>query len=207
VSNQKPSVKKSAVDARVMAATKGDDVALSALMRAYQERVYRYGVRVCRDPFDADDAVQEAFSKLAHRTDVQQSPTALSWLMSVVRNACFRMMRPFARQRRALGSAIDDEIAIPSLQPSALEALLRWQLVQAVHECITQLERPYREVLILRDIEGMSGSQTCDALGLETAAMKSRLHRARMLLRDALAQRQEVTGIVAAATRDRSESN
>src|SRR3954463_11170696 len=85
------------------AATAGDDQALAHLVRAYHDRVYRFGVRVCRDGFDADDAVQEAFGQLATRPDVMRDPSALSWLMSVVRNACLRMLRPWQRERRALG--------------------------------------------------------------------------------------------------------
>ena len=71
----------------------------------------------------------------------------------------------------------------------ALELALlleRWQLVQAVHAGIAALARPYREVLILRDLEGLSGDETCAALGLDLSAMKTRLHRARTQLRAAL---------------------
>ena len=91
------------------AAARGDDAALSSLIRLHHDRVYRFGLRVCRDGFDADDAVQEAFVKLAARRDVVGDPGALSWLMTVVRNACIRLLRPVQRQRRALGAQVDDE--------------------------------------------------------------------------------------------------
>ena len=130
-----------------LAAAAGDDEALAMLVRAYHDRVYRFGMRVCRDGFDADDALQEAFTKLARRPDVLVHQGALSWLMTVVKNACLR------------------------------------ELVQSNHTAIALLERPYREVLVLRDLEGLSGEETCKALGLDTAAMKSRLHRARTQLR------------------------
>lgn len=168
----------------VMAAAGGDDEALTALVREYHDRVYRFGLRVCRDEFDADDAVQEAFTKLAKRRDVMGDAGALSWLMSVVRNTCRRMLRPFLRSRPTLGARASGEGAEPeadALDPAAV--LERWELVQRVHACIAALERPYREVLILRDLEGLSGQETCERLGLELAAMKTRLHRARALLR------------------------
>lgn len=60
--------------------------------------------------------------------------------------------------------------------------------MQAVHAAIAKLERPYREVVVMRDLEGLSGEETCAALGLELAAMKTRLHRARKQLREALLQ-------------------
>jgi RNA polymerase sigma-70 factor (ECF subfamily) len=169
------------------AAAGGDDEALAELVRAYHDRVYRFGLRVCRDGYDADDAVQEAFIKLAHRPDVARGSGALFWLMAVVKHACMRMLRPFARERRLLGERADADEAAPLDEADPQMALERWQLVQAVHAAIAGLERPYREVLVLRDLEGLSGEETCAALGLELAAMKTRLHRARGQLRRALA--------------------
>ncbi|HEY1551874.1 MAG TPA: sigma-70 family RNA polymerase sigma factor [Kofleriaceae bacterium] len=159
------------------AAARGDDDALTSLVRLHHDRVYRFGLRVCRDGFDADDAVAEAFAKLATRRDVVAAPSALSWLMTVVRNACRRLFR---RDRRAL--ADDHEVPATELTPEG--ALQRWELVRSVHAAIAELERPYREVLVLRDLEGLSGDDTCAALGLDTSAMKSRLHRARSMLRE-----------------------
>lgn len=163
-----------------------DDDALAVLVRTYHDRVYRFGLRVCRDGFDADDAVQEAFTKLATRPDVMRDPGALSWLLSVVRNACIRLFRPFARERKRLGERVDevDEVPSDSLDPEA--TFERFRLVTAVHSAIASLERPYREVLILRDLEGLSGPETCLALGLSEPTMKTRLHRARAELRRAL---------------------
>lgn len=195
------------IDALAFDAARGDDEALALLVRTYHDRVYRFGRRVCRDGFDADDAVQHAFTKLATRPDVVRDPGALSWLFTVVRHACARMLRPFLRERRALhelgrdaagqggnpesgtGDTAKDLDAIPSegLDPHA--ALERWRIVHAVHEAISTLERPYREVLVMRDLEGLSGPETCVALGLSEANMKTRLHRARIELRSALDRR------------------
>jgi len=172
-------------------AARGDDEALALLVRTYHDRVYRFGVRVCRDRFDAEDAVQEAFGKLARRPEVVRDPSALSWLMTVVRHACRRMLRPFSRERRALGerSSSDSELDdAPSEQFDPEQALARWELVRAVHAAIAALDRPSREVLVMRDLEGQSGNETCSALGLELATMKTRLHRARSELRRALAR-------------------
>ena len=170
------------------AAARGDDDALASLVRLHHDRVYRFGLRVCRDGFDADDAVQEAFVKLATRRDVIADQGALSWLMTVVRNACLRWFRKLPRPRRALGERREeDEVPATTLPPEA--ALERWELVRSVHEAIAELDRPHREVLVLRDLEGLSGADTCAALGLETAAMKTRLHRARSLLREKIRRR------------------
>jgi RNA polymerase sigma-70 factor (ECF subfamily) len=173
------------------AAAAGDDDALGLLVRAHHDRVYRFGRRVCRDQHDAEDAVQEAFVALARRRDVVADTGALSWLMTVVRNACRRMLRPFAQQRRALGVPIPDEAAerVVSSALDPQQALERWELVNAVHTAIAALPRGQREVLVLRDLEGLSGEETATALGLELDAMKTRLHRGRAALRAALSQR------------------
>jgi len=107
-------------------------------------------------------------------------PAALSWLMTVVRRACYRLLRPFRRHREQ-PLDVAEEPAAP--QVDAQTALERWELVRAVHAAIARLERPYREVLVMRDLEGMSGEATCAALGLPLPAMKTRLHRARHQLR------------------------
>jgi RNA polymerase sigma-70 factor (ECF subfamily) len=160
-----------------------DDEALALLVRAHHDRVYRFGRRVCRDGFDADDAVQEAFVKLARRPDMVQETGVVYWLLRVVRNACIRMLRPYARERKTLGERLDTPEEAPSddLDPHA--ALVRWQLVSAVHQAVATLDRQLREVLVMRDLEGLSGDHTCAALGITEAAMKNRLHRARAELR------------------------
>ena len=168
------------------AATGGDDEALASLVRAHHDRVYRFGRRVCRDGFDADDAVQEAFVKLSRRPDVARTEGVLFWLLSVVKSACSRMLRPLAREKKHLGQRLTEGDAVPSDELDPQAALERWQLVQAVHAGIASLDRPYREILILRDLEGLSGAETCAALGLELATMKTRLHRARAQLREVL---------------------
>jgi RNA polymerase sigma-70 factor, ECF subfamily len=170
----------------LVAAARGDDEALAVLVRAYHDRVHRFGRRVCRDGHDGDDAVQEAFTKLVTRPDVVNDPSALSWLMTVVRHACLRLLRPFRRAGRPLGDHVDEGEAVASSPVDAQQALERWELVQRVHAAIATLEQPYREVLVMRDLEGLTGEETCHALGLELATMKTRLHRARGKLRQEL---------------------
>ncbi|WP_437963888.1 sigma-70 family RNA polymerase sigma factor [Sorangium sp. So ce260] len=187
-------------DTVLSAAARGDDGALELLVRAYHDRVYRFGLRVCRDAFDADDAVQEAFAKLARRPDVARDPGVLSWLMTAVRNACLRMLRPFARERSRLGQRADDVDAVASGELDPQAALERWRLVRAVHEAIAALERPYREVLVLRDVEGLTGDEVCQMLGLGEAAMKSRLHRARQLVRAEVLRREGASSASSASS-------
>lgn len=178
-----------AMRGEVTAALGGDDEALTALVRSYHARIRRFGQRVCRDADDADDAVQEAFTRLAVRPDVVRHPGALSWLMTVVRNTCARLLRPFHRRRRALGEPIEDIETAASESATAEESLARFELVRTVHAAIDTLPPRSREIVILRDLEGLSGPATCAALGIDLAAMKSRLHRARAELRAELVRR------------------
>lgn len=173
-------------EATLEAALGGDDEALAALVRAYHDRVYRFGVRACRDPHDAEDAVQEAFFQLSRRPDVQRDAGVLVWLFVVVRRACLRLLRPFQRQRTHLGER--DEVTDPvASDPGPEAALERWRLVHAVHAALATLPPEQREVLVLRDLEGLRGEEVCARLRISEAAMKSRLHRARGSVRAALA--------------------
>ncbi len=162
----------------------GDQAALAQLVRLYHDRVHRFGVRACLNRFDADDAVQQAFIALSRRPDVQQHRSVLSWLLTTVKHACLRLMRPFARERRSLGERVElSATSVSDASPSAEEALERYALVRAVHVAIANIPKEQREVLILRDIEGKSGEEVCAMLHISLPSMKSRLHRARDLVR------------------------
>jgi RNA polymerase sigma-70 factor (ECF subfamily) len=172
-------------------AVEGSDEALGALVRTYHDRVYRFGRRVCRDHFDADDAVQEAFIKLARRPDIQRDITVLSWLMTVVRNTCLRMMRGISRAVPRLSErSAEDGFGITEQSPESL--FERWQLVNGVHRAIAALPSDYRQVLLLRDIEGLSGEEVATSLQISEAAMKTRLHRARAMMREQLTKQTDL---------------
>ena len=158
-----------------------DEAAIRELVTRYHDRVYRFGRTVCRDGYDADDAVQQAFITLARPPDVQRSPTALSWLMTVVRNACLEFVRSVSGRRPL--SSTSEALDVPDSGLSADAALERFELVSQVHDAISSLEPDARAVLLLRDIEGLSGEETATRLQLELATMKTRLHRARLAVR------------------------
>jgi len=93
-----------------------------------------------------------------------------------------RLLRPFVRERRALGERIEDDVVDDAaLAPDV--ALERFELVRTVHEAIATLAPDERDVVLLRDLEGLTGEETARALGVTEAAMKSRLHRGRAAVR------------------------
>lgn len=170
----------SALTTKAMA---GDDEALADLVKIHHDRVYRFGKRFCR-PADLDDAVQQAFITLARHQDVMKHAGVVSWLFTVVKHTCLRLWRAVTRQRVNLGERedIDDTpVADDTLGPE--EALLRFELVHTVQAGIASLGEESRAVIVLIDLEGLSGQDAAVALGISLAALKARLHRARAALR------------------------
>jgi RNA polymerase sigma-70 factor (ECF subfamily) len=166
----------------------GDEEALRELVRLYHDRAYRFGRSVCRDGYDADDAVQMAFIILARRPDVQISAGVLPWLYTVIRNACTAMLRPIASRLREPLSDSRQALDVPDEALTAEAALERFELVSEVHRAIAALDADSRAVLVLRDIEGLSGEETAARLKLTLAAMKTRLHHARLAVRASVLQ-------------------
>jgi RNA polymerase sigma-70 factor (ECF subfamily) len=181
----------SAASQTARAAASGDDDQLAELVRVYYARLHRFGVRACRDSFDAEDAVGEAFLKLTTRPEIVRDPNALSWLFTVVKNACLRFARSLFRQRAAFGEPVAEVSDVASAEVSAEAALARYRLVEDVQRAIATLPIDQREVLVLRDLEGLSGEDVSAMLHIGEAAMKSRLHRARQGVRAALESRYE----------------
>ncbi|MEV5612084.1 sigma-70 family RNA polymerase sigma factor [Streptomyces sp. NPDC052225] len=162
----------------VAAAQRGDVEALTALVYGSFPHVQRFAHSLCATPQDAEDAAQEALIILYRRIGMLRASGALaSWMFRIVRNECLRrtrgLLRPEPDERGVVRSAEDD-------------ALLRLEADRVV-AAVAALPDDQRRVLVLRDIQGLPGRTVADRLGLSTAAMKSRLHRARSAVRDELA--------------------
>lgn len=159
----------------LVAAQDGDEPALHEVLRLCQPDIRRYAYRHC--PInDVDDAVQESLLVLARRLHTVRVLAAFSgWLFKVVRHECHRL------GRRALRwDPWDDERA--DLWASQPDTSLRIDLVRALQS----LPAHYREIILLRDAEELSIAEIAQRLGLGTAAVKSRLHRARAMTREYL---------------------
>lgn len=161
----------------ISAAQQGDPRAIATLLSGSHLHVRRFARTLCSTPEDAEDAAQEALIVLYRRIGTLRASAALaSWVFQIVRNECIRRSR--ITLRRPTVSA--------TVEPSAEDAALARMEVERIVECISTLAPEQRAVLVLRDIQGMSGAATADALGLSSAAMKSRLHRGREALRHRL---------------------
>ena len=165
------------------------------LISPYERSVYIAAYSVLQNEADAEDTAQEAFLKaFAHLSSFRRESKFSTWLIQIAVNEA-RMKR--RKDRKSLYDSIDqpemdeqgdyfpkdfaDWREIPS------EALQRRELRHALQKAIASLDPKYREVFVMRDIQNLSIAETAAALGLTEASVKTRLLRARLQMRDALA--------------------
>ncbi|QIP84864.1 RNA polymerase sigma factor [Streptomyces sp. Tu 2975] len=161
----------------VVAAQRGDVDAITALVSGSHPNVQRFARSLCATPEDAEDAAQEALIILYRKIGMLRASGALaSWMFRIVRNECLRRARTM-RTRAPL-----PEATVRSAEDVALQRIEAGRVAAAV----AALPAEQRRVLIMRDIQGYSGRTAAEALGLSTAAMKSRLHRARSAVQQSL---------------------
>lgn len=166
----------------VVAAQQGDVDALAELVAASHPNVRRFALSLCASREDAEDAAQEALIVLYRKVGMLRASGALaSWMFRIVRNECLRRARTVRRNAAPPQYREADDVV-----SSAEEEVLRRLEAGLVAEAIAALPADQRRVLVMRDVQGHSGRAVSDALGLSTAAMKSRLHRARAAVRVAL---------------------
>ena len=164
------------------AARAGDVVALNQLIASQRQGVYRFGLQVCRTTEDAEDAVQETLwaATRAIRAFRGTASSIASWLFTMVRRECLRLLHGRGRRPVPLAGG-EDDIPGDFVDPEDVVAMRRRN--QQLAEGLAALDPLHREVVLLRDIQEMSAPEAAAHLGISVDALKSRLHRARMTLR------------------------
>jgi RNA polymerase sigma-70 factor (ECF subfamily) len=176
----------------VAAARRGDAGALDALVRRYEPRVYRFSYRLTGDADEAAEVAQDTLLAMARSLHTFRGEAALStWLYSVARRMAIRRHRQRTR-RSSRETSLDTETTLDgdrliATTPTPETALIAHELDAAVNRALLTLNRSQREVLVLRDIEGLTAPEVAKVLKIGVRAVKSRLHRARLSLRTALA--------------------
>lgn len=171
------------------AARTGDPAALEALLERYQPRVYRFGMKMCRDQEDAEDVLQETLIAMARTIgDFRGASSVTTWLYTIARSFCIKKRRKSEFAPDHIES-LDTEDGVVALRlrdagRTPEEEAAGRQVQEALESAITSLDSKYREVLILRDIEGLTAREVAEVLDISVAASKSRLHRARVAVRD-----------------------
>jgi RNA polymerase sigma-70 factor, ECF subfamily len=179
----------------VRLAATGDAEALERLLMRVQEVTWRFSTSVCGHADDAEDAMQEALIKTyRHVTRIREPGAFKPWLYRTVRNACFMGRRKRAGEPTRLrslddivqrhGDARRTDVPDPGKNPEQLadNAQLRRRLQRALRT----LPGPYRAVVFLREMEGLSTREVAKVMGLSEDNVKTRLHRARVQLQAAL---------------------
>jgi RNA polymerase sigma-70 factor (ECF subfamily) len=182
-------------------AQRGDERAFTQLVKKYESLVYSFAFKVCRDKEQASEAWQDTFVNVyrkLHQFDGKSKFT--TWLYSIVVNNC-RMKRRKSKLERAsipietapgfhddpLVDAGGDVVqSIPSWKETPLHSVMDKELRAVLDRAIQKLPMDYRIVFILRDVEGLSAEETGKVLKLSVPAVKSRLRRARVFLRERL---------------------
>jgi RNA polymerase sigma factor (sigma-70 family) len=162
----------------IEAARGGDAVALADLLGACHPDLRRFARRTCATTEDAEDAVQIALWQLYRRIGALRTvATFAAWLFRIVERECFRLFRRGDRAEAL-------ELLPEALQPeaAAIPVDLRLDLARAIR----RLSPAYRDVLVLRDIHELTAPEVAAQLGLSLQAVKSRLHRARAMVREQL---------------------
>lgn len=174
------------------AARAGSAESLEALITRYQARVFRFGVKMCGDPEDARDVLQETLLVMARSLrDFRGESSVSTWLYTIARSFCIKKRR---RSRFAPAHSISLDApegehlqGLPDSGPSPERAAFGREIGAALDASIGALEPGQREVLLLRDVEGLSAPEVGAVLGLSVDAVKSRLHRARLAVRQHVA--------------------
>lgn len=158
------------------------------LANQHKDAVYRQMVRVCGNREDAEDVLIEALLKAyRHLDQLRDSAAFRAWLAQIAKRVCWQLKARESLLPLMQLSELDAEgTQLSSAAPAMETHLASQQMKELLNGAIASLPADYRTVFELRDVQEMSGSEVAKRLGISVAAMKSRLHRARSLLRERL---------------------
>lgn len=191
---------------------RGDDAGLEQALALLQNTVFSFSMQVCGQREDAEDTMQEVLVKSVPYLPKFDSPKALVvWLYKVAKNRCLM-------SRRRSKFAPKEELSLDELMPDRKELenlagaesinpeafAIRSQEARRLREAIQKLPPPYRIVLVMRDMEGLTDEEVAEVTGLRPGTVRVRLHRARLFVRKELMKSWKVRGGVAALSKPSS---
>ena len=181
----------------VRKAQEKDYGAFEELVKRYEGKIYGHSLRLLGNKEDAEDVLQDTFLNAFRALgNFRGDSTFSTWIYRIATNNAFMRLRKTAHGEREL----DDELPPPeSMKKQALashildpkDALLEKEIVVELNKVVERLPEKYRSIFLLRDVEEFSTEKTSEILGISEAAVKSRLHRARLFLREALIKKFE----------------
>ncbi len=175
----------------VSRAQSDDDRAFGELIERYETKVYSLALKMLRNPEDAEDVLQDTFLR-AYRgiKSFQGHSTFSTWVYRITANSALMKLRKKKLPTVSIDDADEREVPIniADWAPGPVEQLLNEETRQAMSEAIDALPAEFRQVFVLRDVEGLSNADVAEILDLSVAAVMSRLHRARLKVRNHLAR-------------------
>ncbi len=178
----------------VKLAADGDDYAFEEIVSAYENTVYNMAMYIAKNNEDALDISQEVFLKLWQSLKNFRGESSLrTYIMKLVKNTSIDFVRK-RKNRQTLSLTVTDndgeekEIEIKDTSPESdpVEHYMKNQRIETVRAAISRLDDDHREILIMRDMNGMEYKEISEALGISEGTVKSRLHRARNFLKNFL---------------------
>jgi len=183
-----------AIDHRLISEFKaGSMQAMEQIVERYEDRIFTFGLKMCGHLQDAEDIAQETFlNAFKYLKDFREETKLKNWLFKIAATACIRKRRKKKcepDQEISLDSFMpqngdDSAYDIPDVSDDPSDRMIQAELKKIIAAAIQSLPHKYRLVFNLRDIEGFSTQETADILGISTQSVKTRLHRARLFLRD-----------------------
>ncbi len=174
-----------------------DEEAFTEIINRYEDKIYRIALRITHNPSDAEDVLQEVFITLIEKLHTFHEESKFStWLYRVAANASLMHLRTEKKKYKNEVS-IEDYVSykedgtfkgveIRDWSDKPDEVLFSKEAMEIIERAVNELPVPYRVVFHLRDVEGLTDYETAKVLGLSVSAVKSRIHRARLFLRDKL---------------------
>jgi RNA polymerase sigma-70 factor, ECF subfamily len=176
-------------DAEVVKRIRGGERPLfEILMRRHNQRLYRAARAVVKDEHEVEDVLQQAYvNAFTHLDQFEERSQFSTWLMRITLNEAFSRRRKLQQADREEKEGVMETVMSP--QPDPEHQAYARELHRVLEDAVDALPETYRTVFMLRDIEGLSTSETGEGLGLGDEAVKTRLHRARAMIRRSVAAR------------------
>jgi RNA polymerase sigma-70 factor (ECF subfamily) len=161
----------------------GDDLAWEQLVRSCQGRVYALAYHYLGGVEQARDLTQEVFVRIYQQLGTYEGNGFMAWLLRITRNLCIdQIRRRKARPPAEDLLAEDNEWAMPDTAPDPEQSWLRDGKKRLVYDALRQLNGPSREMILLKEIQGLKFKEIAEMLGLPIGTVKSRSNRARVEL-------------------------
>ncbi len=170
----------------------GDTAAFEELVNRYERKIFRLTMNITRNREDAEDSMQDAFMKAySHLGSFQEDSRFYTWLVRIAANEALMRLRKRRPNQFSIDEPIEtDQDIIPQeikdWGPSPEQRYAQTEMREILRSVIEELSPDFRVVFVLRDVEGLSTEETAEAVGISEAAVKSRLLRARLKLRQKL---------------------